>query len=320
MSPRVERWRGACPGCGGFWNPVIRRASESSFPGAETVEVEDGELIGVSDAAADVKEPPRMVIGGEFSGVDTVLGGGVVAGSVVVISGEGGIGKSTLIMQCLRLLARRQRIVYITGEESVRQVALRTKRIGRFNRQLQMMRQVDLESILETLRDHRPQVAVIDSMQTLVCLNPVNDQPLIPGSTLAVRVATQVLGAFAQKEDIAFIIVSHVTKDGDLAGPSAFRHGVDALLHLERSSVDGTVCELRPNNKNRHGSTGPDVVARFKMGQRGMVPIFSKEEKAARAAKPPAAAKKLLKTLRRSLKLVPPPKTPGGAPDPVARR
>lgn len=276
--PVVKKWRRRCPNCGAPWNPVVRRASEGEFPGGERVAVEDGELIAMSDAAADAKEPPRLMVGKPFEAFDTVLGGGLVEGSVVVLSGIGGGGKSTLLLQVLRLLARRHRIVYVSTEESVQKVALRAKRIGRFNKKLQVTHETELDNVLDLLRDASPEIAVIDSVSMLVCHNPVNEEELLPGSPTAIRVATKAIYDFAQKEEMSFFLISHVTKDGTLAGPSAFRHGVDALLHFNYMPGNAALRELRPDGKNRHGSTGPEVVARFKMGDRGLEPIDVEKE------------------------------------------
>lgn len=175
----------------------------------------------------EARETERIPTGvGEF---DRALGGGLVPGGVVLIGGDPGIGKSTLLLQALSLLSLNQKVLYISGEESGEQVALRARRLSLDTRQLQLMAEINLERILATLQTERPLVAVVDSIQTLW-----SDQlSSAPGSVAQVRECAAQLTRLAKQVGITIILVGHVTKDGALAGPRVLEHIVDTVLYFE---------------------------------------------------------------------------------------
>ncbi|MGA9396121.1 MAG: DNA repair protein RadA, partial [Azonexus sp.] len=190
---------------------------ESLAPGARPVNL----------SQIEARETERIATGiGEF---DRALGGGLVAGGVVLIGGDPGIGKSTLLLQALSLLATTNKVLYVSGEESGEQVALRARRLGLETRALQLMAEINLERILATLQAEQPQVAVIDSIQTLW-----SDQlSSAPGSVAQVRECAAQLTRLAKQSGITIILVGHVTKDGALAGPRVLEHIVDTVLYFE---------------------------------------------------------------------------------------
>ncbi|MGB9495601.1 MAG: DNA repair protein RadA [Azonexus sp.] len=218
------KWQGQCPGCGG-WNTLVESVAEkasghrfeSLAPGARPVNL----------SQIEARETERIATGiGEF---DRALGGGLVAGGVVLIGGDPGIGKSTLLLQALSLLATTNKVLYVSGEESGEQVALRARRLGLETRALQLMAEINLERILATLQAEQPQVAVIDSIQTLW-----SDQlSSAPGSVAQVRECAAQLTRLAKQSGITIILVGHVTKDGALAGPRVLEHIVDTVLYFE---------------------------------------------------------------------------------------
>ena len=218
------KWQGQCPGCGG-WNTLVESVAEkasghrfeSLAPGARPVNL----------SQIEARESERIATGiGEF---DRALGGGLVAGGVVLIGGDPGIGKSTLLLQALSLLAATNKVLYVSGEESGEQVALRARRLGLETRALQLMAEINLERILATLQAEQPQVAVIDSIQTLW-----SDQlSSAPGSVAQVRECAAQLTRLAKQSGITISLVGHVTKDGALAGPRVLEHIVDTVLYFE---------------------------------------------------------------------------------------
>ena len=218
------KWQGQCPGCG-EWNTLVESVAEkasghrfeSLAPGARPVNL----------SQIEARETERIATGiGEF---DRALGGGLVAGGVVLIGGDPGIGKSTLLLQALSLLAGTNKVLYVSGEESGEQVALRARRLGLETRALPLMAEINLERILATLQAEQPQVAVIDSIQTLW-----SDQlSSAPGSVAQVRECAAQLTRLAKQSGITIILVGHVTKDGALAGPRVLEHIVDTVLYFE---------------------------------------------------------------------------------------
>ena len=178
-------------------------------------------------AEIEARESERIATGiAEF---DRALGGGLVAGGVVLIGGDPGIGKSTLLLQALSLLSTANKVLYVSGEESGEQVALRARRLGLDTRSLQLMAEINLERILATLQAEQPQVAVIDSIQTLWS----DELSSAPGSVAQVRECAAQLTRLAKQSGITIILVGHVTKEGALAGPRVLEHIVDTVLYFE---------------------------------------------------------------------------------------
>ena len=218
------KWQGQCPGCS-EWNTLVESVAEKSTGHRFESLAPTVKLQTLSEIKA--RDVERIATGiGEF---DRALGGGLVAGGVVLIGGDPGIGKSTLLLQALSHLSSEHKVLYVSGEESGEQVALRARRLGLETRGLQLMAEINLERIVATLQAEMPQVAVIDSIQTLW-----SDQlSSAPGSVAQVRECAAQLTRLAKQSGITVILVGHVTKEGALAGPRVLEHIVDTVLYFE---------------------------------------------------------------------------------------
>ena len=219
------KWQGQCPGCND-WNTLVETVAEKAPTNSRFESLAPtAKLQNLSEIEA--REVERIATGiGEF---DRALGGGLVNGAVVLIGGDPGIGKSTLLLQALAHLSLANKVLYVSGEESGEQVALRARRLGLDTRRLQLMAEINLERILATLQAEKPTVAVIDSIQTLW-----SDQlSSAPGSVAQVRECAAQLTRLAKQAGITVILVGHVTKEGALAGPRVLEHIVDTVLYFE---------------------------------------------------------------------------------------
>ena len=218
------KWQGQCPGCG-VWNTLVESIVEKSNGSRFDSLAPVATLQNLSEIEA--RETERIATGiGEF---DRALGGGLVAGGVVLIGGDPGIGKSTLLLQALSSLAANHSVLYVSGEESGEQVAMRARRLGLETRNLKLLAEINLEKILSTLQKVKPQVAVIDSIQTLWS----DALSSAPGSVAQVRECAAQLTRLAKQAGITVILVGHVTKEGALAGPRVLEHIVDTVLYFE---------------------------------------------------------------------------------------
>ena len=275
---QAVRWQGQCPQCQA-WNTLVETVLEPAAPAASSrfaaLAGETSRLQPLS--ALEPREEPRQPTGlDEF---DRVLGGGLVCGGVVLIGGDPGIGKSTLLLQALSNLAATTPaaggegtsakggkasggVIYVSGEESGEQVALRAQRLQLPPSPLQMLAEINLERILHTLREARPRVAVIDSIQT------VYSEALqsAPGSVAQVRECAAQLTRFAKQSGTSLILVGHVTKDGTLAGPRVLEHIVDTVLYFEGDTHSSF--RLIRAFKNRFGAVNELGV--FAMTERGL--------------------------------------------------
>jgi DNA repair protein RadA/Sms len=257
------KWQGQCPGCG-LWNTLVETVAEVAATGANRYAslAGSGQLQDLS--AISPREEPRQATGIEE--FDRVLGGGLVPGGVVLIGGDPGIGKSTLLLQALSRLAEAgQRVLYVSGEESGEQVALRARRLQLETRGLQMLAEIGLEKILATLQKERPQVAVIDSIQTLYS----EALQSAPGSVAQVRECAAQLTRLAKQSGICVVLVGHVTKEGALAGPRVLEHIVDTVLYFEGDTHSSF--RLIRAFKNRYGAVNElGVFAMTEKGLRGV--------------------------------------------------
>ncbi|MDY0011301.1 MAG: DNA repair protein RadA [Rhodocyclaceae bacterium] len=254
------RWAGQCPQCQA-WNTLVESIPEPAGVAAHRYAALAGET-GRLQKLADVqpREEPRISTGIEE--FDRVLGGGLVPGGVVLIGGDPGIGKSTLLLQALACLAERHSAVYVTGEESAEQVALRAQRLQVASGNLQLLPEITLERILATLRQTRPRIAVVDSIQTLYS----ETLQSAPGSVAQVRECAAQLTRHAKQSGTSLIIVGHVTKDGSLAGPRVLEHMVDTVLYFEGDTHSSF--RLVRAFKNRFGAVNELGV--FAMTERGL--------------------------------------------------
>lgn len=251
------KWMGQCPACKA-WNtfteePVVKKASGGSKPAGAAKPVL------LSQVRPDAQQ--RMTTG--IGELDLVLGGGIVPGSLVLVGGDPGIGKSTLLLQMCRQLSDMDvKTLYVSGEESLQQIRMRADRLGSFRTDLLMLCETDLGVIEETLITQRPRIAVIDSIQTMYS----DAVASAPGSVSQVREATNTLMQLAKKEGIAIFIVGHVTKEGVVAGPRVLEHMVDTVLYFEGDRH--AAYRMLRAVKNRFGST--NEVGVFEMSSEGL--------------------------------------------------
>jgi DNA repair protein RadA/Sms len=255
------KWQGQCPGCLA-WNTLVETLEETvstnryanKFDGL----TQSASLQKISSIqAADIA---RQATG--ISEFDRVLGGGLVEGGVVLIGGDPGIGKSTLLLQVLCHLGRSAQAIYVSGEESPQQIAMRAKRLGLDASEVELLAEINLEKILATLQTHKPNIAVIDSIQT------VYSEALssAPGSVAQVRECSAQLTRLAKQLGITVILVGHVTKDGTLAGPRVLEHIVDTVLYFEGDQ--NSSFRLIRAFKNRFGAVNELGV--FAMTEKGL--------------------------------------------------
>ena len=255
----ASKWQGQCPGCGG-WNTLVETLVETVPANGKRFAALGG--VAHLQALADIeaREEDRLPTGmGEF---DRVLGGGLVAGGVVLIGGDPGIGKSTLLLQALTALAVRQPVLYVSGEESGQQVALRARRLALNTGGLKLLAEINLEKILAVLQAERPCVAVIDSIQTLWS----EQLSSAPGSVAQVRECAAQLTRLAKQTGLTIILVGHVTKEGALAGPRVLEHIVDTVLYFEGDAHSRF--RLIRAVKNRYGAV--NEIGVFAMTDRGL--------------------------------------------------
>ena len=255
----ASKWQGQCPGCGG-WNTLVETLVETVPANGKRFAALGG--VAHLQALADIeaREEDRLPTGmGEF---DRVLGGGLVAGGVVLIGGDPGIGKSTLLLQALTALAGRQPVLYVSGEESGQQVALRARRLALNTGGLKLLAEINLEKILAVLQAEQPCVAVIDSIQTLWS----EQLSSAPGSVAQVRECAAQLTRLAKQTGMTIILVGHVTKEGALAGPRVLEHIVDTVLYFDGDAHSRF--RLIRAVKNRYGAV--NEIGVFAMTDRGL--------------------------------------------------
>lgn len=254
------KWTGKCPECGA-WNSMQETVSEPVPPQRNTAARASGAFSrAVSINEINTDDEHRYHTG--LSELDRVLGGGIVKGSLVLISGDPGIGKSTMLLQICEYLGKELRILYVSGEESARQIKLRAARLGVQSPNLMILTETDVQYVVEEIRTEKPDLVMIDSIQTM----NHTDLNSSPGSVTQVRECTNVLTRCAKSQDIPIMIVGHVNKDGAIAGPKVLEHIVDAVLYFE-GDRQMTYRILRAV-KNRYGST--NEIGVFDMGEHGL--------------------------------------------------
>ncbi len=256
----APKWQGQCPHCEA-WNTLVEARVEASSPNRFAMLAAAAPVQSLADVRA--QDATRFSTGiDEF---DRVLGGGLVAGAVVLLGGDPGIGKSTLLLQALAAMADRakpQRVLYVSGEESAAQVALRARRLGIEGRGVRLMAEIALERILSTLAAETPEVAVIDSIQTLYS----GELQSAPGSVAQVRECAAQLTRTAKQTGVCLVLVGHVTKEGALAGPRVLEHMVDTVLYFEGDTHSSF--RLVRAIKNRFGAV--NEIGVFAMTDRGL--------------------------------------------------
>jgi DNA repair protein RadA/Sms len=255
-----RKWAGKCDACGA-WNTIVEEAPLSSGPKSLGAK---GRTIPLTDLSTEEAPPPRAASG--MDELDRVLGGGLVPASAILVGGDPGIGKSTLLLQATASFARRGlKCMYISGEEAAAQVRMRAQRLGLSDAPVALGAETALRDILTTLDAERPHLAVIDSIQTM-WLDTVDSAP---GSVSQVRAAAHELVTFAKRRGVAVILVGHVTKDGQIAGPRVVEHMVDTVLYFEGER--GHQFRILRAVKNRFGPA--DEIGVFEMTGDGLAQV-----------------------------------------------
>ena len=249
-----SKWQGQCPDCGA-WNAL----AESALPSRGTAAARPARLEPLRLDSVGAQGVARLATG--FSELDRVLGGGLVPGSVVLIGGDPGIGKSTLLLSAVAQMAFSSRCCYVTGEESPEQVSLRAARLGCGQAPVELLAETSVEAIVAHLQSSPPAVLVIDSIQTLSS----EHSEAAPGAVSQLRESAAQLVRFAKTEGVATLLVGHVTKEGTLAGPRVLEHMVDAVLYFESDA--GSRFRIIRTTKNRFGAA--NELGFFAMGEQG---------------------------------------------------
>lgn len=263
-----SKWMGQCPGCR-EWNTFAEEVIDK-----KTVS-HSGKLKSIRTAEPTPLSAIRTVdekrSSTEMKELDRVLGGGIVKGSLILVGGDPGIGKSTLLLQvCRNLAAQNMSVLYVSGEESLQQIKIRAERIGKFTESLELLCETNLDVIREVIERKKPQIVVVDSIQTMY-----NEEiGSAPGSVSQVRESTGVFMQIAKGMDITIFVVGHVTKEGVVAGPRVLEHMVDTVLYFEGDRHE-TYRILR-GVKNRFGST--NEIGVFEMRSEGLVEVENPSE------------------------------------------
>lgn len=265
----TAKWMGRCPGCG-QWNTmveeveVVAKGPRGAFKHSEIVSAKATPIISV-----ETQEEQRVPT--ELTEFNRVLGGGIVPGSLILIGGDPGIGKSTLLLQVSALLSNKNhRVLYVSGEESIRQTKLRAERLGVQSPELYIYAETNLEMISETIEQTQPKFVIIDSIQTVH--HP--EVTSAPGSVSQVRECTGELMRIAKTKNIAIFLVGHVTKEGQIAGPRILEHMVDTVLYFEGERHHNH--RILRSQKNRFGST--NEIAIFEMVHGGLKEVLNPSE------------------------------------------
>ena len=263
------RWSGKCDGCG-EWNTLVEEVPSAGIGAAASRKLGKGHPVKLESLGGDTEEAPR--IASQIVELDRVTGGGFVRGSAILVGGDPGIGKSTLLMQAAAALAKQgHRVVYVSGEEAVAQVRLRARRLDAVEANVGLAAETSVENILATLDESdTPSLVVIDSIQTLW----TDTADSAPGTVTQVRNSAQALIRYAKHTGACVVLVGHVTKDGQIAGPRVVEHMVDAVLYFEGDG--GHHFRILRTVKNRFGPT--DEIGVFEMGDAGLREVSNPSE------------------------------------------
>lgn len=264
-----SKWLGQCPGCH-EWDSFVEEPVAKAVPGVSGT-VSATKKDAVPTLLSNVTTDDENRISTKISEMDRVLGGGIVVGSLVLVGGDPGIGKSTLLLQmCRNLSDEGKKVLYVSGEESLRQIKMRAERLGAFSRDISILCETDLDIISNSITDMMPDVVIIDSIQTMYR----EDVGSAPGSVSQVREATSILMRIAKGLYITVFIVGHVTKEGVVAGPRVLEHMVDTVLYFEGDG--GASFRFLRGVKNRFGST--NEIGVFEMRADGLREVLNPSE------------------------------------------
>lgn len=262
----ASKWMGQCPGCHA-WNTFVEAPVQKNVSKSVKIGQRENKPMRLDEIDSDMEAR----ISTDIDELDRVLGGGIVSGSLVLVGGDPGIGKSTLLLQmCRNLAADGRSVLYISGEESLRQIKLRANRMGKFDGELTFLCETDLEVVENTITRYKPELVVIDSIQTMY----KEDISSAPGSVSQVRESTNVLMQLAKGMGVSIFIVGHVTKEGTVAGPRVLEHMVDTVLYFE-GDRSASYRILRAV-KNRFGST--NEIGVFEMVMEGLKEVLNPSE------------------------------------------
>ena len=266
------KWAGKCPACGA-WNSIVERPAEEKRRGSSAARrggsaasfgPRKAKPITELTTAGELRFPTGM---GEL---DRVLGGGAVKGSLVLVGGAPGIGKSTLMLQICDNLCQFAKVLYVSGEESERQIKLRAQRLGIAGSGLSLYSETSLEDILTAVEEQKPDILIVDSIQTIYNTASTSS----PGSVAQVKECTMALMQLAKGEGITVFVVGHINKEGSLAGPKVLEHIVDCVLHFEGDEHNSY--RILRAEKNRFGAT--NEIGVFEMGDKGLVEVPNPSE------------------------------------------
>ena len=257
------KWSGRCDACGA-WNTISEEAPLAAGPAKTSLGNRRGARIPLSDLSTEEAPPPRTRSG--LGELDRVLGGGLVPASAILVGGDPGIGKSTLLLQAAAQFARAGlKAIYISGEEASAQVRMRARRLGLADAAVKLATETNLRNILTTLEAERPDIAIIDSIQTMWA----DHVESAPGSVSQVRAAAHELTTFAKRHGLSVVLVGHVTKEGQIAGPRVIEHMVDTVLYFEGER--GHQFRILRAVKNRFGPA--HEIGVFEMTGRGLAEV-----------------------------------------------
>ena len=260
-----NKWLGQCPMCK-EWNTFVEEPVSFS-KSASAKQIKDAEVVALKHVETDQEERIKTKI----EELDRVLGGGIVPGSLLLVGGDPGIGKSTLLLQvCQRLCEDKHQVLYISGEESLKQIKLRANRMGEFTEDLLLLCETNLEIVKNVIQKRKPEVVIIDSIQTMYS----EEVASAPGSVSQVRESTNVFMQLAKGLGISIFIVGHVTKEGVVAGPRVLEHMVDTVLYFEGDRH--AAYRILRGVKNRFGST--NEIGVFEMCQSGLKEVKNPSE------------------------------------------
>ena len=252
-------WSGKCPQCG-EWNTLEEQLSPSAVAGS----ISQGKVLKAQSVALSLSSDQARIVTG-IKEVDDVLGGGIVAGSVNLIAGQPGIGKSTLLLQLAYAVASKVPVLYVSGEESAHQIGLRAERLGTLHSGLQLVTSNSADDVAATIASGSYKLVIIDSIQTIAC-GAISSAP---GTVSQITNSTGLLSAAAKQTNTALLMVGHVTKEGSIAGPKVLEHVVDVVLQLDGDRYGGF--KILRATKNRFGSTNEAGI--FEMVEKGLQPV-----------------------------------------------
>lgn len=267
----TPKWVGKCPACGS-WNTMVEQPQEAKKKGslvAQGISVR-GSSVSRPKSLAEVETTDELRFPTGLSELDRVLGGGAVQGSLVLVGGAPGIGKSTLMLQICDNLCRFSKVLYVSGEESERQIKLRAERLGVRSESLYLLAETSLENILESVHELKPDVLIVDSIQTMYD----EEQTTSPGSVVQVKCCTMSLMQLAKGEGITVFVIGHVNKEGSIAGPKVLEHMVDCVLYFE--GEPHMSYRILRAAKNRFGAT--NEIGVFEMADSGLVEVPNPSE------------------------------------------